>query len=119
MLIKNSLRKFIWKKLNLYAEDIITDNPYFQKAGSRKKGCQIDYLIQTKVDALYVCEVKFSKQPIDASVIEEVQRKVANLHRPKGYSVQKVLIHVGGVSDKLIDEQYFNHIIDFKELLLG
>ncbi len=110
-------RKFIWKKLNIYADNIITDNPYFQKAGSRKKGCQIDYLIQTRADILYVCEIKFSKQPVDTSVIETMKSKITNLYRPKGYAVQKVLIHVSGVTDKLIDEQYFNHMIDFKELL--
>lgn len=110
-------RKFIWQKLNIYPEDIITDNPYFQRAGSRKKGCQIDYLIQTRADVLYVCEIKFSKQLIDASVIENIQKKIANLHRPKGLSVQKVLIHVNGVSEKIIDAQYFNHIINFGEML--
>ncbi len=55
-------RDFIWKKLNIHLGDIVTDNPYFQRAQIRKKGCQINYLIQTKINVLYACEIKFSKE---------------------------------------------------------
>lgn len=32
-------RAFIWEKLHLSPEMIVADNPYFQKAQVRKKGC--------------------------------------------------------------------------------
>jgi AAA+ ATPase superfamily predicted ATPase len=111
-------RTFIWKKLNLYPENIITDNPYFQRAQLRKKGCQIDYLVQTKIKVLYACEIKFSKDEIRADVIEHMQEKINRFYLPKGFSIMPVLIHVNGVTEAVIDAHYFSHIIDFSHLLL-
>ena len=74
-------RPFIWQKLHLYPHDIITDNPYFQRAQIRKKGCQIDYLIQTKTQVLYACEIKFSKQEIKTTV-EIAKPDIAAKHIP-------------------------------------
>lgn len=110
-------RDFIWKKLHLYPADIVSNNPYFQREQLRKKSCQIDYLIQTKTNVLYACEVKFSKQEIKLSVIDDMQQKIQAFHLPKGFSILPVLIHVNGVSDALLDRGYFSHIIDFKDLL--
>lgn len=110
-------RSFIWKKLNIYPQDIVTDNPYFQRQQVRKKGCQIDYLIQTRTNVLYACEIKFSKQEIRAEVMQEVEQKLGNFHLPRGFSIVPVLIHVNGVSDLIHEEQFFSHIINFGELL--
>jgi uncharacterized protein len=41
----------------------------------RSQGCQIDYLIQTKFNTLYVCEIKFSKNIVESAVINDVQKK--------------------------------------------
>ena len=110
-------RKFIFKKLNIYLRDIVSDNPYFQRPQLRKKGCQIDYLIQMKFNMLYACEIKFSRQEIKLDIIAEMKQKIANISLPRGFSVMPVLIHVNGVSDAVVDERYFSHIIDFSELL--
>lgn len=110
-------RDFIWKKLNLYPMDIVTDNPYFQRAQLRKKGCQIDYLIQTRTKVLYACEIKFSREEIKAEVISQMQHKISQFYLPRGFSIMPVLIHVNGVSEAVMDEQYFSHIIDFTEIL--
>jgi hypothetical protein len=110
-------RKFIWEKLHIYPSDIVSDNPYFQREQLRKSGCQIDYLIQTRTNLLYACEIKFSKQEIDADVINEVRKKLAAFYLPRGFSILPVLIHVNGVSDNLRAQQYFSHIINFSELL--
>ncbi len=110
-------RSFIWKKLNIYPEDIVTDNPYFQRQQLRKMGCQIDYLIQTRTNALYACEIKFSKQEVRPEVISEVKQKLDHFYLPKGFSIMPVLIHVNGVSDSINDEQFFSHVINFSELL--
>ena len=40
--------------------DMAADNPFFQNTTTRQKGCQIDFLIQTKFKALYVFEIRFS-----------------------------------------------------------
>jgi AAA+ ATPase superfamily predicted ATPase len=110
-------RTFIWKNLRIYPEDIITDNPYFQKPQLRKKGCQIDYLIQTRAKVLYLCEIKFSKQPIKSDVIDALREKQDRFSLPRGFSLLPVLIHVNGVSESLVDAEYFSHIIDFSDFL--
>lgn len=110
-------RDFIWKKLHVHPIDIITDNPYFQRTQLRKKGCQIDYLIQTKTNVLYACEIKFSKDTIMQEVIEQMQEKIKRFYLPRGFSIMPVLIHVNGVTESVIDAQYFSHIIDFSQLL--
>jgi hypothetical protein len=110
-------RSFIWEKLNLNPQDIVTDNPYFQRQQLRKKGCQIDYLIQTKMKLLYACEIKFSKDILRSDVIEEMHKKLDRFYLPRGYSIQPVLIHVNGVADSVVDADYFSQLIDFTELL--
>ncbi len=111
-------RRFIWENLNIHPEDIITDNPYFQRPQLRKKGCQIDYLIQTRANVLYACEIKFSKQEIRTDIINEMRQKLAAFHLPRGFSILPILIHAGGgVSEAIVDQQFFSHIIDFSELL--
>ncbi len=112
-------RDFIWKNLHVYPAEIVTNNPYFQRQQIRKKGCQIDYLIQTKTNVLYACEIKFSKREINSSVIEEVKKKIDAFYLPKGFSIMPVLIHVNGVGEDLVDKDYFSHIINFSELLIG
>lgn len=111
-------RSYIWKKLYLYPAEIVTNNPYFQRQQIKKKGCQIDYLIQIKSNVLYACEIKFSKKEIGSDVIEEVQKKLNAFYLPTGFSIMPVLIHVNGVSDDLVNKDYFSHIIDFSELLM-
>lgn len=110
-------REFIWKKINIYPEEIVTDNPYFQRPQLRKKGCQIDYLIQTKTNVLYACEIKFSKYEIKSEIIDEMKQKINNFSLPRGFSIMPVLIHVNGVSESVDDEQYFSHIINFSDIL--
>ncbi|MBM3198387.1 MAG: hypothetical protein FJZ58_03925 [Chlamydiae bacterium] len=110
-------REFLLKELHLRREDILFDNPYLQKSTKQQKGCQIDYMIHTRYRMLFICEIKFSKDPIPASVIDEVEQKLQALKVPKGYSCNPVLIHLGGVTDSLIDKDYFVHMIDFSKIL--
>ena len=93
------------------------DGPFFQTSTARQPGCQIDYMIQTRFHNLYICEVKFSKDPIGIKVIEEMQEKVKSLKVPKHFSIRPVLIHVNGVQECVLDERYFDKVIDFGELL--
>lgn len=116
-LVLNNRKDIHWK-LNIRPDEIINENPFFQKKTSRQPGCQIDYMIQTKFGTLYVCEIKFSKNPIDSSVIAEVQKKIDALRYPRGYSCRPVLVHVNGVTADLLDADYFSSIIDMCELLV-
>lgn len=115
-LILNNRHK-IWEKLEISANEVVWDNPFFQKKNTKYAGCQIDYLIQTKHNTLYIIEIKFHLNKIQSTIIPEVQQKIDNLKKPKGFSVRPVLIHVNGVNPVVIEADYFAKIIDFSELL--
>ena len=91
----------------------------FSKPYDKQAGCQIDYMIQTRFHTLYVCEIKFSKNPIGSKIIEEMEKKRKNLKVPRNFSIRPVLIHVNGVEESVLDERYFDKIIDFGELFSG
>ena len=99
------------------SEEIIFSNPYFQKKTKTHQGCQIDLLIQTKFNCLYVCEIKFSRSEVTAFVIDEVKQKISRLNIPKNFSYRPVLIHVNGVNGAVTDSGYFAKAIDFGQLL--
>lgn len=103
--------------LNIRPEQILYDNPYFQKETLRHKACQIDYLIQTQYKNLYLCEIKFQRNPIGVDIIQEINQKKQRLNTGKHASLRFVLIHVNGVTDALQDADFFSHIIDFGQLL--
>ncbi len=109
--------KALWKAMNLSLEDIVMDGPYFQKTTLQQPGCQIDYMIQMRFQTLYLCEVKFSKNPVGKKIIEEMEEKRKRLRVPRYFSIRPVLIHVNGVEDSVLDEGYFDKVIDFGKLL--
>ncbi|WP_194847009.1 AAA family ATPase [Candidatus Neptunochlamydia vexilliferae] len=104
------------EKLNICSSDYVFDGPFFQTRTKARKGCQIDYLIQCK-DTLYPCEIKFSKNPVGMEVVEETKKKLSTLSIPRLFSLRPVLIHIGGCTQQVIEEDYFDHIIDWTELL--
>ncbi len=107
----------ICKILGISSENLLMANTYFQTAGARKQGCQIDYLIQTRFRYLYACEVKFRQEAVGKEIIKEVEEKLHRLKLPRGFSCCPVLIHVNGVTEDVIDSGYFARIIDLSELL--
>lgn len=113
-LVMNNLKK-LCKILRIDISEISNAGPFFQRKTQRMKGCQIDLLIQTKHNTLYVCEIKFSSSEIKGSVIEEMEKKIESLSVPKGVSVRPVLIHVNGVSQTIRESDIFNDIVDFSQ----
>lgn len=114
LILKN--RPSVWGKLGISADDIIFDNPYWQTATQKTHGCQIDYMIQCRNNTVYACEIKFSKSPLQRAVISEVDRKIRSIAKPRNYTFRPVLIHVNGVDDSVLEECYFDTVIDFGEL---
>lgn len=110
-------RKSLKAYLNIEGENIVYDNPFFQKTTKTHSGCQIDYMIQTKYNSLYVCEVKFSKNKIGLEIIDEMQEKIRRLAYPRGFSIWPVLIHVNGVTEAVARGGFFSRIIDFGDFL--
>lgn len=115
LLLKN--RKFIWELLNIHPQDILWDNPYNQKGTQKQRGIQVDYLIHTQQKVLYICEIKFSRQPIGVEIQKEVAQKIENLSVPKGFAVCPILIHTSSLTDNLLDSQFFFKTIDLNEVL--
>ena len=110
-------RNILHRLLNIPAGEIVMCNPYLQTATKQHQKCQIDYLVQTRFNTLYVCEIKFSKTEIGSQVINEVQEKMEKLAIVRGFSVRPVLIHVNGVTDSILAANYFANIVDFGEFL--
>jgi len=114
LLLKN--RTLLYQAIGIHAQDIVIDNPYVQKASGRKKGCQIDYLIQMHSNTLFVCEVKMRRRELGMEVIEAMKTKIASLALPKGFGISPVLFHLGPISDSLLSSRYFYRIIDVADL---
>ncbi len=110
-------RQSIHLILGINPADIKIDNPYFQKGSKKKPGVQIDYIIQTRFKILYICEIKFHRDPIGMDIVQEMQRKLKALKLPRGFSIHPVLIHVNGVKKDVEEQEFFSHIIDFSQLL--
>ncbi len=110
-------REYVKECLRIKPDDILSNNPYFQRKTTTRPGCQIDYLIQTRFRDLYVCEIKFSRDQIGKAIMSEMHKKIESLAAPKRFSVRPVLIHVNGVHEDVRESGYFAEIIDFKNLL--
>jgi hypothetical protein len=82
-LVVNNL-KSLCRILRIDLLEVINAGPFFQRATQRQKGCQIDLMIQTRHNAIYVCEIKFSTSEVKSSAIEEMGKKIRSLSIPKG-----------------------------------
>ncbi len=107
----------LYHALGLSPDEIIWSGPYVQTANSRRQRCQVDYLIQTKHRVLYLCEVKFSEREVPFRVIQQAQERARRMKVPRGFSVRHCLIHVNGVSERLEQDEFFAHIVDFGTFL--
>ncbi len=115
LLLKN--RSLVYKALGIHPQDILFDNPYVQKASGRRKGCQIDYLLQMQSNTLFVCEIKMRRRELGLEVIDAMKTKIASFDFPKGFGIAPVLFHLGLVSDALLNSRYFYRIIDVADLM--
>lgn len=109
--------KTLHEQLSIDPVEVLSSNPFFQTKTKTRAACQIDYLIHSRFDTLYVCEIKFSRKAVGVEVIKEVEEKTTKLVRPKGFSIRPVLVTVGEVTDELRASQYFDKIIYFEDML--
>jgi len=110
-------RAFIWERCGLSPSEIEMEGPYFQPPTKRRRGCQIDYLIQTRHGAVFACEVRFSRNRLSGEVEAEICEKVSRLSRPRHCSVMPVLVHANEVSDSVLHGDTFSRVINFADLL--
>jgi hypothetical protein len=110
-------RDFLLHALQLDPSIVICDNPYIQTPTMRRKGCQIDYLIQTNMNSLIICEFKFSKNELNSSILNELKEKCESLSTPKGFGKVPALFHIGGVSAKVEESPLLYRVINLRNLL--
>jgi hypothetical protein len=115
LVLKN--RSSLHQLLNIYPEDVISEGSYFQRPTQIQPGCQIDYMIQTKFESLYICEIRFSKNELKQDIIKELKEKISHLKRPRYFSCRPILIHVNGVTEQVEESDYFGKIINFSDFL--
>lgn len=115
-LILNNI-KWVAEQLEIDLSTIVFFGPYFKTATKTASGCQIDLLIQTHLNILYICEIKFSKQRIGLEVYGQVSEKIKQMRIPRGYSAIPVLIHANGISEELEDSRLFPYVISVGELI--
>ena len=100
-------RSSVLRALGIHPQDVVADNPYIQKPTATREGLQIDYLIQTQTNSLYFCECKTTTGEIKMDVIKEITKKIQNLILPRRHSISPVLIHLGDLSDAVLDSGFF------------
>lgn len=110
-------RELLFHALGLDPSIIICDNPFLQTSTTRRKGCQIDYLIQTKMNSLIICEFKFSKNELSSSILSELKGKAEILSIPRGFGKSIALFHIGGVSPKVEESPLLYRVVDLRDLL--
>lgn len=47
----------------------------------------------------------------------EIEEKRKRLKMPRHFSIRPVLVHVNGVEESLLEEAFFDKVIDFSQLL--
>jgi len=110
-------REFIWNRCGLTPSEIEAEGPFFQTATKRRRGCQIDYMIQTRHGPVYLCEIKFSRNRISSGIQEDMREKVRRLSLPRHCSAMPVLVHANEVSESVVHGDCFARIIDFTDIL--
>ena len=110
--------KYLVPHLHLDGNLIMSAGPYRRKGTNGKngrKGCQIDLLIQTR-RALCFVEIKRQGE-IGRDVIDQVDRQVRAIMRPRGVSAKTALVYYGSLSPVAAADGYFDAIVPFSKLL--
>lgn len=115
LLLQN--RETILDSLGIQGQDIVADNPYHQKKNSNVKGCQVDYLIQTRQRNFFVCEFKFSRGGIGREIIHLMEEKLAKFSVPRGFAKIPVLLYLGEVAPSVYEEKYFYRVINIADFI--
>ena len=112
-LVLNHVQK-LFPMLGLGRSLVLSAAPHVQKGTKRRKGCQIDLLIQTE-RTLFVVEIKRCKE-IDHSIISEVEDKVKSLKYDHRQSVRTALVYDGDLVASVPASRYFDFLISAEEL---
>lgn len=115
-LVLNNLEA-VEKRLGISGK-VLRAGPYRQTATKRRKGCQVDLMLETE-HSLYLCEIKL-RRSIGKEVVGEVAEKWQRLSMPrsqKHLNKFPVLIYAGELEPALAKSDYFRTCINFGDLL--
>ena len=115
LLLKN--RSLLLKAIGINPNDILADNPYIQKTTKKNKGCQIDYLIQTHTNTLFICEFKIKRHPLGPEIMDEMKEKIERLAVPRGFGKAPILVHMSDLAEAIEESRYFYKTIDLRDWL--
>jgi AAA+ ATPase superfamily predicted ATPase len=115
LLLQNRL--LLLQKLGISPVDMVCSGLYRQPKTITQQGCQIDHLIQTKTNSLFICEFKFKRREISSDIISDMQDKISSLKTPKGFAKVAVLFHLSGVAPAVATSAYFYRIVDIVDFL--
>ncbi len=115
LLLQN--RPLLLQKLGISPVDIVRSGPYRQTKTTTQQGCQIDYLVQSKTNSLFICEFKFKKREISSDIITDCHEKISRLKTPKGFAKVAALFHLSGVTSTVATNPYFYRIVDIADFL--
>lgn len=92
--------------------------PYFERSRKTQKesgGFQVDLVYKRSDKVITVCEISYHQSPIKAQIISKMEEKIKLLTIPRGYTVERALITVGGADEALVESKYFDHILELKD----
>lgn len=91
--------------------------PFRQTATQKRKGCQIDLLLESDRK---VCIVEIKRQnEIGRGIEDEVEAKVKALALPRGTSVRTALVYEGRLAPSVEADGYFDALVPASRLLGG
>ena len=97
-----------------FGRKVLTFGSYFEK---KSEGFQIDLLYKRTDKIIVVCEIKYHSREISKKVLMEVDRKVALLSIPRGYSVQTALISLYGPDSALRAKKGFDYYLSLDDIV--
>ena len=80
------------------------------------QGAQIDLMFERADRVTTVCEIKYTREPVDTEVISSVEQKIRAL-RLENKRLHRVLISGVGATDEVVKRNYFDRILTLKELV--
>ena len=113
-LVANNLTSLL-PKLGMNRTMLKSAAPWRQMPTARKKGCQIDMLLQCD-RRICIVEIK-RRREIGRDVADEVAAKVKALAMPRDISVKTALVYDGHLAPAVEAEGYFDAVIPISELL--
>ena len=112
-LVANNLSALL-PRLGLGRALILSAAPFRQQATRRKKGCQVDLLLQTE-GAVCIVEIKRMKD-IGTATESEIREKASRLAVKRGVSIRTALVYDGMLSPRLEASAYIDKIVEFGAL---